>query len=88
MAVLGFIGFVINSAFQLYMLAIVIYILMSWFPNAYGTAFGQFLTRLCEPYLRMFDFVPPFFGLSFGPLVGIIVLQLAQRGVQYLLTLL
>ncbi|HAT53899.1 MAG TPA: YggT family protein [Lactobacillus sp.] len=71
---------VLNWGFELYTFAIIIYVLLSWFPGAYGTAFGRFLTRICEPYLRLFDFIPPIFGLSFAPVVALIVLGLVQYG--------
>lgn len=45
-SVIVFIVWLLNKLISIYMLAIVIYALMSWFPNAYGTAFGRFLVGL------------------------------------------
>ena len=44
----------------IYSWALIIYILMSWFPNAENTAIGQFLAKICEPYLEPFrKIIPP-----------------------------
>ena len=42
--------YLIETAFQIYMYALIIYILMSWFPGARESTFGEFLGRICEPY--------------------------------------
>ncbi|MYV04621.1 MULTISPECIES: YggT family protein [Furfurilactobacillus] len=77
---ISFLFTILNWGFELYTFAIIVYVLLSWFPGAYATSFGQFLARICEPYLRLFDFIPPIFGLSFAPVVAIIVLGLVQYG--------
>ncbi len=76
---------VINGLFQLYFLAILVYVLMSWFPGAYQTKLGGFLGPICEPYLSLFDFIPPIFGISFAPWVALIALGFIERGLIYLL---
>ena len=46
--------YIINLLAQLisyYSWALIIYILMSWFPNARSSTIGQFFARICEPYL-------------------------------------
>ncbi|WP_059170066.1 YggT family protein [Bacillus sp. FJAT-27445] len=66
---------------NLYKWALIIYILMSWFPNARGTAIGQFLARICEPYLEQFRrFIPPLGMIDISPIVGIMVLEFATHG--------
>ncbi|GBG93942.1 cell division membrane protein [Ligilactobacillus salitolerans] len=80
--------YIISGLFQLYSLAILVYVLMSWFPGAYQTSFGGFLGRICEPYLSLFNFIPPIFGISFAPWVALIVLELVERGLMYLLAIL
>ncbi|HHY21912.1 MAG TPA: YggT family protein, partial [Bacilli bacterium] len=37
------IGFILHYALQIYLYMIIIYILMSWFPNARESSIGQFL---------------------------------------------
>lgn len=73
----------INKAISIYMLAIVVYALMSWFPNAYGTAFGRFLARIVEPFESLFNFAT--IGMiSLAPIVALAVLSFVQMGVIYL----
>ncbi|ULQ49760.1 YggT family protein [Liquorilactobacillus nagelii] len=72
---------IINRLFELYSLALVIYVLMSWFPNAQQSRFGQLLGHFCQPYLDFFDrFIPPIGGISFSPIVALIALQFIQNG--------
>ncbi|WP_024625017.1 YggT family protein [Lactiplantibacillus fabifermentans] len=76
----------ISRLFQLYQLAILIYILMSWFPGAYNTGVGRFLGRICEPFLSVFRrFIPAIAGLDFSPIIAVLVLQFAETGLFYLL---
>lgn len=63
-----------------------IYALLSWFPGGYQSTFGRFLSKICEPYLALFDHI----NLSFGPVnfntaFAIIVLQLASQAIILLL---
>ena len=67
---------------EFYSIALIIYILMSWFPNARGSAIGQFLTKICEPYLEQFrKFIPPLGMIDISPIVALLVLNLAKSGV-------
>ncbi|CAM2801429.1 YggT family protein [Dellaglioa algida] len=78
---------VISWAFDAYQLAIIIYVLMSWFPGAYNTPVGHFLSRICQPYLAFFDrFIPAIGGISFSPIVAIIALSFIQNGIMGILT--
>lgn len=68
-------------AIDLYSWALIIYILMSWFPDARQTAVGRFLTKICEPYLEPFRrFVPSLGMFDISPIVAFITLNLATRG--------
>lgn len=67
---------------QIYSWAIIIYILMSWIPNARESGVGQMLSRICEPYLEPFrKIIPPLGMIDISPIVAIIALHLAQSGV-------
>lgn len=72
---------IINDLFWLYTTLIAVYVLMSWFPGAYNTWLGRTLAKICEPYLSLFNFIPPILGISFAPWVALIVLQFIQLGV-------
>jgi YggT family protein len=72
---------------EIYSWALIIYILMSWFPNARESAIGQFLTRICEPYLEPFRrFIPPIGMIDVSPIVAILVLRFASYGVVQIFT--
>ncbi|WP_316568447.1 YggT family protein [Neobacillus sp. YIM B06451] len=78
---------ILTSIINIYIWALIIYILMSWFPNARGTAIGQFLARICEPYLEQFrKFIPPLGMIDISPIVAILVLQFAMRGLYRVFT--
>ena len=67
---------------QLYSFALIIYIFMSWVPNVKESAVGQFLGRICEPYLEPFrKIIPPIVMIDISPIVAIFVLNIAMRGI-------
>ncbi len=71
----------LSTALYIYSWALIIYILMSWFPGARENAFGQFLGRIVEPYLEPFrKIIPPIGMLDISPIVAIIALHLASSG--------
>ncbi len=84
---ISYIAWGINQLISIYMLAIVVYALMSWFPNAYATALGRFLGRIVEPFERLFNFASVGM-ISFAPVVALIVLALVQGGITYVANLL
>jgi YggT family protein len=64
-----------------YSWALIIYILLSWFPNARESAIGEFLARICEPYLEPFrKIIPPLGMIDISPIVAIFVLRFATTG--------
>lgn len=70
---------------SIYSWALIIYILMSWFPNARETKVGQFLTRICEPYLEPFrKIIPPLGMIDISPIVAFLVLNFATSGIRQL----
>lgn len=75
----------IGTLLQLYSFAIIAYILLSWFPGARESGFGQILVKICEPYLEPFrKIIPPLGMIDISPIVAILALRLAQYGVNYL----
>lgn len=71
---------------QIYSGMLVVYALLSWFPGAYDSGFGRLLSRLCEPYLSLFDRFNLRIGMvGFNIMVGIIVLNLAAGGLAVIL---
>lgn len=71
----------LDLALVIYSYALLIYILMSWFPGARESSFGSFLGRISEPYLEQFrKFIPPIGMIDISPIVAIFVLFLARNG--------
>ncbi|MEH7084538.1 YggT family protein [Neobacillus drentensis] len=71
----------LQKLIQLYSYALIIYILMSWFPNARGSSIGQFFAKICEPYLEPFRrIIPPIGMMDISPIVAFLVLNFAQSG--------
>ncbi|PAV29925.1 hypothetical protein CIL05_08590 [Virgibacillus profundi] len=80
---------VLYYALVIYSYAIIVYIFMSWFPGARESSFGQFLAKICEPYLEQFrKFIPPLGMIDLSPIVGIFVLILARSGLNELFKML
>ncbi len=73
---------ILHTALNIYRWALIIYIFMSWVPNARESSVGRFLERICEPYLQPFRrIIPPIGMIDISPWVAFIVLYLAQVGV-------
>ncbi|MCW6667013.1 YggT family protein [Aerococcaceae bacterium NML190938] len=65
---------------QMYQLLLVLYAVISWFPQASNTPLSKWLERLCEPYVSLFrQFIPDIGNVSFDVLVGILLLDLVKR---------
>ncbi|MEH7382446.1 YggT family protein [Bacillus sp. JJ1533] len=76
---------ILSQVLGLYSYALIIYILMSWFPNARESGIGQFFAKICEPYLEPFRrFIPPLGMIDISPIVAILVLNFASRGIHAL----
>lgn len=73
--------YIITKLISIYTWALIIYILMSWFPNARDTKIGQFLATICEPYLEPFRrIIPPLGMIDISPIVAFLVLNFARSG--------
>ncbi len=71
----------LQQLISLYSWALIIYILMSWFPNARETSIGRFLANICEPYLEPFRKIIPSIGMiDISPIVAFLVLKFASSG--------
>ncbi|MBY0120775.1 YggT family protein [Bacillus sp. S/N-304-OC-R1] len=78
---MGLLLSVLTSLIYYYSWALIIYILLSWFPNARESGIGQFLGRICEPYLEPFrKIIPPLGMIDISPIVAIFVLRFASSG--------
>ncbi|MEH7353034.1 YggT family protein [Neobacillus drentensis] len=78
---MDFVFYLLQQIIQIYSWALIIYILMSWFPNARESSIGQFLARICEPYLEPFrKIIPPIGMMDISPIVAFLVLNFAKSG--------
>lgn len=76
----------IEVAFYIYSILIIIYVFMSWLPQVQQSAFGVFLGKIVEPYLSVFRrFIPPLGMIDLSPIVALFALQFVQRGLISLL---
>jgi len=74
---------------EIYSYALIVYILMSWFPNARESRIGQLLASICEPYLEPFRrIIPPIGMIDVSPIVAIFLLNFATRGLYALFDML
>jgi YggT family protein len=68
---------IISVVGQFYVVLLVVYVLMSWFPTN-GALYDVYrvIGSLCEPYVGLFRrFIPPMGGLDFSPWAAILVVQ-------------
>jgi YggT family protein len=78
---MAFVFSLLQQLIQVYSWALIIYILMSWFPNARSSSIGQILAKICEPYLEQFrKIIPPLGMIDISPIVAFFVLNLATMG--------
>jgi YggT family protein len=76
----------VSTLFTVYILIIFVYILVNLlFSFGVRTPYSRwtdailtFLRDVCEPYLRLFRFIPPIGMLDLSPMVAIIVLYLVR----------
>lgn len=67
----------------IYKWMLIIYILLSWFPNMRDSQIGSILGRLCEPFLEPFrKIIPPIGMMDLSPLAAFFVLSFAPAGLQ------
>jgi YggT family protein len=72
----------------IYKWMLIIYILLSWFPNMRDSQIGAILGKLCEPFLEPFrKIIPPLGMMDLSPLAAFFVLSFAPNGLRVLQTL-
>ncbi len=71
MGAIKFLFTVLTSAVSIYEFLCLIYILMSWFPGARYTKFGNVMAQICEPFLSFFRRFPIRIGMiDFSPILA------------------
>ncbi|GEL07307.1 YggT family protein [Salisediminibacterium halotolerans] len=76
---------IIVQAIQLYSIICIIYIFMSWIPNARESEFGRIIGKIVEPLFAPFrQVIPPIGMIDISPIVAILALRFAITGVEAL----
>lgn len=86
---IGLIKYILSQLLYFYSIAVIVYVLMSWFPGARESRFGEILGSVVEPYLEVFrKIIPPIAMIDFSPIIALIVLQFARQGLIVLFNML
>lgn len=77
----------INNIFNLYFFLIILRIFLSWIPGLrWENQPWNTLRDITDIYLNVFRrWIPPLGGLDFSPIVALIVLQIVQNLIVYIL---
>lgn len=77
----------INNIFNLYFFLIILRIFLSWIPSIrWENQPWRTISEVTDIYLNLFRrIIPPFNGLDFSPIVALIVLQIVQNIVIFVL---
>ena len=77
----------INNIFNLYFFLIILRIFLSWIPSIrWENQPWRTISEVTDIYLNLFGkIIPPFNGLDFSPIVALIVLQIVQNIVIFVL---
>lgn len=66
---------ILSGAISIYTVMCLVRVLLTWIPGAERGAAGRFLSRLCDPYLKLFRKLPLRFGaLDISPVAALGVL--------------
>ncbi|MDY5636445.1 YggT family protein [Streptococcus orisratti] len=77
---------ILLKVIQLYTYLLIIYALLSWFPGAYDSALGRFISSIVEPLIAPFRRLNlQFAGLDFTIWAVVIVLNVLTRLLAYIL---
>lgn len=72
---------------NIYFYILIIYIFMSWIPGARESVVGEWMGKICEPYLEIFRrFIPPIGMFDFSSIVALLFLNLFQNGLVAIFT--
>ena len=73
-------GALLTVLLNLYMLAILIYALVSWFSPSPYNPFVRFITSVCEPTLGVIrNVLPRNIGIDISPIVAIAIIYLTKK---------
>lgn len=71
------IGLILAGIVEVYLLAILVWVIASWIPSARRYRAVRAVGKVTEPFLRIFRAVlPPMGGFDMSPILAILLLQL------------
>ena len=78
---------IINQLFYFYYILIILRIFLTWIPNLqWENQPWKTIREITDIYLNLFRrIVPPFNGLDFSPIIALIILQILQQIVVFVL---
>jgi len=79
--------FAVNNIFNIFFFLIILRIFLSWIPNVkWENQPWKTIREVTDLYLNIFRrIIPPFGGLDFSPIIAIIVLQIIQNIIVYII---
>jgi YggT family protein len=73
-------GGFLSSLVNVYMLAIFVYVLATWIPEARYQSWHKALGSVCEPYLSLFrKIIPPMGMMDLSPMIAFFVLMILAQ---------
>ena len=67
---------------QIYRYVLLAYFLLSWLPGGYQSSLGQFLIRICEPFVGLFrPYIPNIGMVSLAGMIAFISLRFVEIGI-------
>lgn len=80
-------AYAINNLFNLYFFLIILRVFLTWIPSIrWETQPWHTLREVTDIYLNLFrKIIPPVGGLDLSPIVALIVLQIVQHVVVYII---
>ena len=76
---MAFLIYLLTRLIDVYSFVLIVYALLSWFPNAYDSALGKIVVGISEPLLRPFRGLNlQFAGLDFTIVLAIFLLNLLK----------
>lgn len=76
---LGLVAQIFSRVINVYMIILLAYALLSWFPGAYQTSIGRLIVRLADPYVRFFRrFNLIVGGMDFSVMAALFSLQVIE----------
>lgn len=76
------------QAIEIYSYLLLLWVILSWFPQVTTMKFYQFIDQVVYPYAKIFrGIIPPIGGFDFSVIIAFLVLSILQRMIASLLVI-